>query len=624
MTPFDMMKKFQQKSATLFAYISHLSPAVRAGSGKMRITKITARFKKTPFALRCILERTSIRTKLASVVLILSLLCALIFLIGLSGLRNANTNFQTTYTHRIVPLKEIKTISDSYTIQIIDSCHKVRNGNMSWAIARQNLESGSKTLHEQWHNYSSRELSPEEERVARQIDALLLLSDGALQKATEIMKKEDKNALASFMIEEMYSSIEPVSHKLSELLDLQLELAQREYLEADARFHLLKNIMLAVIVFGFSLAIFLTYLILKYTLEHIRSMVTCVEEVAAGNLSIPNVSIHTHDEIGRLGTAINHMSQTLQSLVQANLHSSEQVLASSAEIAASSAQVSASSSEIAVRSRQLLHDASSGNESVVEVSKSLLELSCLIDIAKREAISAVASANDSRDVAASGKQTVLDTINSMTLIRERTQETESFIAALEQYSGQIQTIAETITAIAAQTNLLSLNATIEAARAGKAGRGFAVVAREVKKLAEQSSIGAKEVAVLISRITSGTNAAVTAIQASRKEVDAGVHSAALAGSALDSILESMSRTVSSIKGVLTITDEEVTQSERIIALIDDLATINENTERQAQDFSVETGHTSQIMEFLAANSEQTRRLATDMKTAIQFFKTGLH
>jgi methyl-accepting chemotaxis protein len=76
---------------------------------------------------------------------------------------------------------------------------------------------------------------------------------------------------------------------------------------------------------------------------------------------------------------------------------------------------------------------------------------------------------------------------------------------LEQKSGSIVQIIDTIRGIASQTNLLALNASIEAARAGEAGRGFSVVADEIRKLAEESNRSVTEVDTIINSVLSDVN-----------------------------------------------------------------------------------------------------------------------
>lgn len=88
---------------------------------------------------------------------------------------------------------------------------------------------------------------------------------------------------------------------------------------------------------------------------------------------------------------------------------------------------------------------------------------------------------------ASGELDLCAVIDSLRVTQLNRDEMLDQVKKLNDYTGELSSMAKDVKAIAAQTNLLALNAAIEAARAGDAGRGFAVVADAVRKLSQQSS-----------------------------------------------------------------------------------------------------------------------------------------
>ena len=94
-----------------------------------------------------------------------------------------------------------------------------------------------------------------------------------------------------------------------------------------------------------------------------------------------------------------------------------------------------------------------------------------------------------------------------------------FIESREQVMGSVRTLtaasqglrtmAEDVSQIARQTNLLSINAAIEAARAGPSGRGFAVVAGEVRRLSAESGDTGRRIGTQVHAFSDSVQQAMT-------------------------------------------------------------------------------------------------------------------
>ncbi|SHH08804.1 Methyl-accepting chemotaxis protein [Desulfosporosinus lacus DSM 15449] len=380
------------------------------------------------------------------------------------------------------------------------------------------------------------------------------------------------------------------------------KLVQAKQLEYHQKSRVSMIYTLVSILLALGIALVLGTIMSKKISDQIVAIANNADEIAKGNLKVKSLNISSKDELGQLGRAFKTMTENLIGLVEQVSSSSRQVASSSQQLSIGAEQSAQASHQVALAITEVSLGAEKQLSAVNETSASVEEMSAGIQHMLENAKVVVKSSEKTALSASEGSQAIDKTIQQMVNIERTVTGSADMVTNLGERSKEIGQIVDTISGIAAQTNLLALNAAIEAARAGEQGRGFAVVADEVRKLAEESQEASKQIATLISGIQQDTQKAVLSINEGTHQVKLGTEVAETAGQAFNEISELINQVSSQIEEI----SEEIRQmaagSERIVSSISDINETSKEITGQTQTVSAATEEQSASVEEIASSS----------------------
>lgn len=382
----------------------------------------------------------------------------------------------------------------------------------------------------------------------------------------------------------------------------------------------IRNDTILIVVISIIIAMICAYLFTtKGIINPINKLEKLMKLAAEGDLTV-NINIKSNDEIGQLGNCFNDMINHQDEIVKNVSTAAQQLNAASQELAASSEEISATTEEISAISTQVAGDAERQNESIIDASGVLVQLSSLVQLAENRAEATSSNAVQTMKVADLGREKVEETVKAINGISRASDETAEVLETVNGLSVKVGGIISTINSIAEQTNLLALNAAIEAARAGENGKGFSVVADEVRKLSEESNDKAKEISILVNEMIKQTQSAVIAMERAKGEVDNGVVIVAETDQAFINIINSIENIVEHVNEILEITGDEVASSDLVVKLINEMATVTESNSSNSEHVSLAVEEQAKAIEGLTATAEETSAMSEELTKLVERFK----
>lgn len=455
-------------------------------------------------------QHTKISTRLSLLLVAMCTLMAVIGSAGLMGMQRSNAGLNTVYQDRVVPLKQIKLVSDAYAVNIVDTAHKVRDGALTAQQGLDSISKAKKEIGDNWNAYLATTLVPEETRLVEQFKKLLPAADGSVKILEGHLQKSDLAGLTQYAAKDMYPALDPLQDVLGGLVQVQLDTARAEYERAVASYQNTQLFVALAIGMGLLFALGFGYLVARSIIRQLGTepgtAAHLATSVAQGDLTVA-IALKDGDTTS-LMAQLKRMQDSLVAMVSSVHQSSENVASASEQIAQGNTDLSSRTEEQA--------------SALEETAASMEQLNSAVRQNADSARRANELALSASTVALQGGAVVAEVVHTMKRINES--------------SVQIADIVGVIDSIAFQTNILALNAAVEAARAGEQGRGFAVVATEVRNLAGRAASAAREIKGLIG--------------ASVERVEAGTALVDRAGQTMGEVVDSIRR-VTDIMGEIS-------------------------------------------------------------------------
>lgn len=270
--------------------------------------------------------------------------------------------------------------------------------------------------------------------------------------------------------------------------------------EIDAPLKILLTKLVTISVIMLLLSVFFVVMQVRYLIKNIKKVNSFALDLSEGDFTVTELDIKSKDELGQMGKALNSMLVANKAIIQTIVNDSKQISEVSNQLDDSTNNLSTSYEAIEGSIRTINENMMSTSAATEEVNASVEEVTASIVYLAQETSKSYEMASEIKDRAIDIRKKSEEAYKqALQLASEKENNLNQSLKEAE-IIDSIGVMADDISAIAEQVNLLSLNASIEAARAGEHGKGFSVVAKEIGMLAAKTSSSVSDIQKTVSLV----------------------------------------------------------------------------------------------------------------------------
>ncbi|MEP7250912.1 MAG: methyl-accepting chemotaxis protein [Ginsengibacter sp.] len=315
------------------------------------------------------MKNLKVSTKLIILVTIMSAIIGVIGIYGERNLNDVNNSVETVYKESVIPLTELKVVSDMYAVEIVDATHKMRNGNITLEAGKKSIRKAKDVIDQNWKAYTTTYLQSEEKDLVLEAKQLMDDANESIETLLLIVEKGDTAGLTNYTKHELYSRIDPITSKIKELIDIQVRVAQAEHAQSNDVYLQARSNSFILIVAGILAGLIISFFIIR----NITNLVTKLKELIS---FVQGAS----DNISAASTQMNSSSQQMSEGATEQAASAEEVSSSMEEIASIIQQNTDNALQTEKIAIKVAEDIVEGNKAVNHTVQSMKEIADRISV----------------------------------------------------------------------------------------------------------------------------------------------------------------------------------------------------------------------------------------------------